>query len=456
MTTDFNKKKDLLEFYPPALEIQQRPPSPIGRIITWTLMLFVVLAVIWASVSDIEIVASAEGKIVPSSKVKIIQSPVNGTIAEIFVSDGVLVTENQTLVTLDDTLAKADFDRLSNDLYVTQQLLYREKILKFLIKNEKEFRGKLLTEQDIEQLSVQLSLPDLSELQTQLVKQLWNQFISQLEVLEANVNISITEHDVSKEVIAKLQQTLPLIEKQSKSYKNLYKQNLVDETQYFTVEQTRIEATQQLKIEQRKQIQISNQTEQTKKQINALRYESLANALDKIYQLESQEKSLIEEYNKAEKLLKNTKILSPINGFVAQLSAHTLGGVVTPAQPLMEIVPSNGELIVEAYLPNKDIGFIKKSDNARVKIHTFPFTKYGTIDGKVISISDNAISDEKMGLVFLIKVKLDANKIHIDGKDIQLISGMGVTAEVKIGKRKVIEFFLAPLLRYRQESIRER
>lgn len=122
----------------------------------------------------------------------------------------------------------------------------------------------------------------------------------------------------------------------------------------------------------------------------------------------------------------------------------------------MEIVPEDEVLIVEAWLPNQDIGFVREGQEAEIKIHTFPFTKYGVIDAEVLNISTDAIADEKLGLIYKVKLKMATNTLWVDEREVRLIPGMAVTAEVQTGYRRIIEYVSAPLLRYKQESVRER
>ncbi|EPM67763.1 Type I secretion membrane fusion protein, HlyD, partial [Pseudomonas syringae pv. actinidiae ICMP 18804] len=139
-----------------------------------------------------------------------------------------------------------------------------------------------------------------------------------------------------------------------------------------------------------------------------------------------------------------------------QLAVHTVGGVVTPAQPLMVLVPDGQPVEVEAMLENKDIGFVRAGQPVTVKVETFTFTKYGTIDGEVISVSNDAIEDEKRGLIYSSKIRLNSDTLNVNGVDIKLSPGMAVTAEVKTNKRRVIEYFLSPLQQHASESLRER
>ena len=150
------------------------------------------------------------------------------------------------------------------------------------------------------------------------------------------------------------------------------------------------------------------------------------------------------------------KLTAPVTGVVQQLAIHTLGGVVTPAQELMKIVPQDQSLEVEAWILNKDIGFIEAGQTAEIKIETFPFTKYGTIDAEIINVSDDAVSDEKRGLVYAGRVRMAKSTIQVGNKTVNLTPGMAVTVEVKTGKRRLIEYVLSPLLKYKNESLGER
>ncbi len=153
---------------------------------------------------------------------------------------------------------------------------------------------------------------------------------------------------------------------------------------------------------------------------------------------------------------KQQNITAPINGTVQQLQVHTIGGVVQPAQALMQIVPEDAPMEIEAWILNKDIGFVEEGQIAEIKIDTFNFTKYGIIDGTLTHIFDDAVSDEEQGLRYLANVKIDKEWMQVDKRKIRLSPGMSVAVEVKTGQRRLIEYFLSPLLRFKQESLGER
>lgn len=166
--------------------------------------------------------------------------------------------------------------------------------------------------------------------------------------------------------------------------------------------------------------------------------------------------SLDQELTKARYEQSLTELRAPVAGTVQQLAVHTLGGVVTPAQPLLTLVPSDQHVEVEALLENKDVGFVHAGQPVSVKVETFNFTKYGRVAGEVVSVSQDAIKDEKRGQVYNAKVRLARSQLLIDGRNVALAPGMAVTVEIKTDQRRVIDYFLSPLEQHLQESLGER
>ncbi|MEO3958300.1 HlyD family type I secretion periplasmic adaptor subunit, partial [Chromobacterium piscinae] len=151
-----------------------------------------------------------------------------------------------------------------------------------------------------------------------------------------------------------------------------------------------------------------------------------------------------------------TQLTAPVSGSVQQLAIHTVGGVVTEAQPLLAVVPANEALEVEAQIENKDIGFVRPGQAVTVKVESFPYTRYGYLDGVVETVSHDAQQDEKRGLLFPARIRLKQSHLVIDGARVNLSAGMAVSAEIKTGKRRVIDYFLSPLQEHVGEGMRER
>ncbi len=206
--------------------------------------------------------------------------------------------------------------------------------------------------------------------------------------------------------------------------------------------------------EQRKLVeQIRDSLKESERNLEALKKERERSILDEIIEKERALAVLEGEFTKASKRHQLEKLCSPVDGTVHGLATYTIGGVVTSAQPTVIIVPEGTPLVVEAVVPNKDIGFIHLDQEAELKFDTFPFQKYGTIDAGLFYISPDAQEADKAGLVYKIKLRPKRFSIRVKGKDIPISPGMAVTAEIKTGQRRVIEFFLSPLIKHVDESL---
>ena len=190
--------------------------------------------------------------------------------------------------------------------------------------------------------------------------------------------------------------------------------------------------------------------------MDAIRDELRKHNLMELARLDSERGALEQESRKARQRQQQLTITAPVTGAVQELAVHTVGGVVSPGEELLKIVPERATIEVEALLQNKDIGFIREGQLAEVKVDTFNFTRYGLIDARVLNISNDSVEDARLGWVFKLRLALEQDTIRVEDRVVKLSPGMAITAEVKTGKRRLIEFFLSPLLRYKQESVRER
>lgn len=417
-------------------------------------MLLFTIGVLWACFGKVNIVASAEGKIIPSSRLKQIQPLEKGVVKNIFVKEGDRVQEGQPLVELDATLTEADEQRLTQQLQQAQLDLERLQKFQQMI-SEIGDRPRVFVEKR--------GLSPIS-LQEQLLEQQYQQYLAQRASAEGELAKRVAEQKSNLELIKKLQGTLPLITKRADAIKGLLDKRMASENDYLLVEEQRITQQQDLASYQANQKQLDAAVAQAEQQLKALMAQVQSETLSKISETQQQASALQEELNKATDMNARQILYAPVSGQVQGLAINTVGGVVTEAQQLMIIVPEGENLEVEVYLQNKDIGFVKKGDAAEIKIHTFPFTQYGVIDAKVTRISNDAFSMEQTrkdpsqneGLVYTMGLVMAKSTLHVNGQEVSLMPGMAVTAEVKTGDRRIIEFFLAPLMKAKQESIRER
>lgn len=288
------------------------------------------------------------------------------------------------------------------------------------------------------------------------LRQQWLQYQSQQQVLNSSLEKNEAEQGVSCELVTKLEQTLPITEKRTSTLQGLYDKHFVSENEYLLAEQERIQQRQDLAAERQRLKRLQAEASEILQQTSLHKAQSSAALLSEVADLQRQVAALEEEFTKASDTNARQILHAPVSGRVQELVANTIGGVVTEAQQLMLIVPDEDQLEVEALLENRDIGFVNEGMQAEIKVHTFPFTRYGVIDAEVTSVSNDAILDERKGLVYRMQLRMEKNHLQVNGKQVRLQSGMAVTAEVQTGERRIIEFFLAPLLRYKDESIRER
>lgn len=443
-------RKDYLpyeaQFLPAALSLQEAPPSPAPRVAMWLLMSFSALALLWAIFGEIDIVATAQGKIVPNERTKVIQPMETATVEAIHVTDGQAVRAGQVLIVLDATTAAADRVRVANDLASAKLQAARARAFLEMIETGKSVRIP--------------AQPDITPFQLEEAQRLLEgqvaEFSSKMARIDADFAKREAELQSAREMLRKLEQTMPIARQRAQDFKDLVEKNFVSKHLYMEREQVRIEQEADLATLRSRLKETNAALLETRYQKKALAAETRRNALDSLNEAEQKMVTLQQELIKADSRTALMKLTAPVSGTVQQLAVHTVGGVVTSAQPLMMIVPNDDALEVEAFLENKDVGFVNAGQDAEIKIETFPYTRYGTIHAKVVHVSHDAINDEKRGLIYAVRAKLERSTMRLENKVVNLAPGMAVTVEIKTGKRRVGEYFLSPLLQYKDESLRER
>lgn len=429
------------EFLPAVLEIQDAPPSPIGRALAGTLMLVFMAGIIWSSVGKIDIMAIAQGKTIPSGYSKIVQPLDSGVITAIHIRDGQEVKKGDVLIELDPTQSGADRTRAANEYHATQLDAAR---LRALLTGRDQFEAPVDTD------------PKLVAGQQQMLRDQFAEYRARSEAAQHLIGQRKAAIQVTKENVDRLAATVPIEEQRAQAYRKLLKDKYVSEMDYLQFEQQRIDKKQELAGQRHQLNQTLAALSEAEKNYQVLMSEFKKTRQAELSEAETKAASLAQDLVKASQKTGLQRLASPIDGVVQQLAVHTVGGVVTPAQQLLVVVPKEHQLEVEAWVENKDIGFVKKDQPVEIKVESFPFTIYGIIQGKVVSVSDDAVPQEKVGLIYAARVSMDRSTMQVEGRDVRLSPGMGVTAEIKTGQRRLIEFFLSPLLKSVQESARER
>lgn len=429
------------EFLPAVLEIQQSPPSPIGRAILWTIMAVFSFTVLWATFGWIDIVATAQGKIIPSGYSKVIQPYETGVIAVIHVLDGQVVKKGDVLIELDSTQNRADHDRAFNEYRAAKVEAAR---LRALIAGRPKFEAPTEANPGYVALQQQLLVDQLAEYQAKVAaaQHLIDQRRAALEQTREN--------------IVRLETTVPMEAERADAYKRLLEHDAVTKMDFLQAEGQRIDKVQELAGQRNKLKQDQSALAEAEKNYRAMISEFQQTKQVELSTTETKVVSLVQEVTKAGQKADLQRLTTPIDGVVQQLAVHTVGGVVTPAQQLLLVVSQDHPVEVEAQVENKDVGFVKAGQPVEIKVETFPFTLYGTIPGRVLTVSDDAAPIEKVGLIYPTRVSMDRGTVQVEGRQVNLTPGMAVTVEIKTGQRRIIEYLLSPLLKSIKESLRER
>ncbi len=435
------------EFLPAALAIRDTPVHPAPRIAIWLIMLFALIALLWAVFGRINVVATAVGRVITNDYSKIIQPMEIAVIKSISVRDGQVVRSGQVLIELDATSAAADAERLRNDVLTAHlEAVRAQAMLTALAKG----------------MTPQLGAFDGVDAERMLTEQAlligrYQEYRARQLQLSAEVSRHEAEFETMQEQVVKLEKTAVIARRRAEDYQKLFKENFISHHAYLEREQVQIEQEQDLAVSRAKIKEIHAELLEAKSQQATLAAETHRQLLDQYDQALQKAVSLGQELNKAERRTRQMYLTAPVAGVVQQLSVHTVGGVVTPAQTLMVIVPGDNALEIEAMLLNKDIGFVHAGQDVEVKVEAFPFTRYGTLRGKISQVSSDAIADDKLGLIYAVRVTLDSGTFNLGNRKlVKVAPGMAVMVEVNTGTRRLIEYFLSPLLQYSSESFRER
>jgi len=466
MRRNSGRRANELAFLPAALEIAETPPSPVGRAIGATIILLFCVAVTWAWAGTIDIVAATTGKIVPSGRTKVIQPFETGVVRSIRVQDGQAVKAGDVLIELDPTVNAAERDHLHNDLLAEQLNIARlHAALAGADDPTAAFHPPAGAGAALISAQRQLLLNQVTEHRARIASLARQQ--AQKEAEQGTIVATIH----------KLEATIPVIQQRVDIRKTLMDKELGSKLTYFEIFQLLVEQQEDLGVRKshlREAEAAAAAIRETRGQAEAEYRRTLSDELAKAEQKAS---GLAQDLIKAEQKTKLQLLTSPVDGVVQQLAIHTVGGVVTPAQALLAVVPSDSRLEIEAMISNRDIGFVHAGQEAEIKIDTFSFTRYGLLRGTVLTVSQDAVirdrrqdraDDRALGtqndtsepkgqeLNYSARISLDRTRMQIDNRVVDLSPGMAATVEIKTGSRTILSYLLSPLLRYRQEALHER
>jgi hemolysin D len=418
LLTDKVLEEHEAEFLPAALSLQAKPVSPAGRLAGRVLMALVAVLLLWSFIGKVDIIVNASGKIIPSGYTKTIASVDVASVRALHVDEGQPVEAGDLLIELDTSASDAERDKAAGERGMAQLQIARARALIAAIDSGRP--------------------PKLSPVDS-VPPEKWEDARAHLDGQYRDFAAKLQRIDGD---IARYGEALPLATQRAADYKALLAEHDVSQHAWLEKEQARVD--------------LAGQLADAKNQRSALVAEMRRTAYDQITEGIKIASASHQDALRSDAHSQLLKLTAPVAGTVQQLDVHTVGGVVAAAKPLMQIVPKESKVEVEAFLENKDVGFVYEGQEAQVKIDAFPYTKYGTIPGKVTHVSRDAIADEKKGLIYSTSIVLDQSTILIEGHEMPLSAGMSVNVEIKTGDRRIIEYVLSPLLQHKRESLNER
>lgn len=428
-----NKIKDIHEFHPLNVEIEDRPINPVGRIVLWLVLGVIVFGVLWVIFAKIDIVVSARGQVIPAGEIKVIQPIERGVVSKIFIKEGDLVKKGQLLMQIDPSITETSLDAKEKNLKVLNHQVGR---LEALV-NEKKYISQDSSLEAIEQ-------EELYIIQNKAFKE---------GILQYDMRLSqaLLQHESAKSEHLRLKVILDENNKRVQRLEQVL--DIIAKKEYYELQKEIAQVNEQINSAMYKIEEVSKKVSELKKEKKAFIEQFKDGKYQELLAVKKELRNLRAEINAIKFQNQKQSIVSPVDGYIAKLMINTIGGVVTPAEKLISIVPKNSPLIVKANVLNQDIGFVKLDMDSKIKIDTFSFQKYGYFQGKVINVGNYSVEDEKLGPIYEIKIEPDGKKIEVEGEQRYLEAGMSVTTEIKVGKRRVIEFFIYPIIQYLDEGM---
>lgn len=430
------------DFLPAALEVAETPPNPLGRIILWSVMIFVGLALLWSIWAKLDVVAVAPGKVITSGRNKLVQAADAGTVRAIHVRDGQRVKKGEALVTLDPTNAGAERAQAVASLQAAEIDMARSRALLAALRGERwSFAAPAGTP------------PELIRTQDLLIRTRLAELDAKVATLREQAAEARAMEGGARAEVARLSDTLPYLTERVEKRRQLAEKGYSSRLGQLELEQQKIDHERQIAVQRQNMARAHANVAGVNQQVAMARAEAVREVLADLAKAESDARLAQEELTKTTQRQSQQVLRSPVDGVVQQLAVYSEGAVLKAADPILVVVPDSGELVVEAQVLNRDAGFVQAGQPVTVKLDAFPFTRYGTLEGKLAWISRDAIQDEKLGPVYAARVTVTPPP---RGSEIEVTPGLAASAEIRTDERRVIDYLLSPLERRVTEAGRER
>lgn len=433
-------------FLPAALEIAETPPSPIGRLILWTIIAAGIAALLWSIFSFVDVVAVGEGRIVPRGRLRSVEAAEAGVIRAINVREGEYVSAGDPLIELDPTFATADADTARSELATARLTRARADALLNWVAT-----GRLVF------VAPEGADAPAAAAERQLVEARIREHQANLSALAARRAGAQAAAATSAENVARYEETLPLARQQLTARQDLERRGLAPRLRVLEQEERYIGLSRELEAERHRLSEARSQIAMIEGERAQAREVFRGDAAREKAEAEAIVATRTESLTKADQRQSLQRLRAPVSGTINEVSVTTLGEVAEAGQALVTIVPEGEDLIVEALILNRDVGFVRSGARVIVKLEAYPFTQYGSLEGRVEHISPDATVDEARGLVFPARIRLTQTGLRLGaGERAALQPGMAATVEVVTGRRRVIDYVLSPIAKAVGTAGRER
>ncbi len=437
-------KVDDVTFLPAALEIIEQPVSPTARATTWVLLTGLVLTILWLTFGKVDVVASASGRLIPADNVKLVQPAEAGIVRAIYVRNGQFVRKGQVLVDLDPTVSTAETVQAEAALQTALFDVARAKaVLSALDGKGLNFVPPNGTTPQLVTTQRALAAAELASIEASTSGR-----SADLEAAKAARSEALVQ-------ATKLTETIPLLDQQLDAYEGLLTKGYAAKLKVIEMRRQRFATIRDREAALVTARRAEAQSMSASSTMTQSKAEARTRILTDLAKAEADARLRQEELTKSRQRSSLQRLIAPVDGTITQLSVHTIGGVVEPAKPIMVVVPEGGSLVAEVKLLNKDMGFVKEGQSVAVKLEAFPFTRYGTVPGYVESVGSDAVEDEKLGLVYPVRIHLEPIA-NARVNSIRLNTGLVATADIKTGERSILSYLVTPIQEAIEESARER
>jgi HlyD family secretion protein len=431
------------EFLPAILQLQEEAPSPLPRLVLWIVFALTGALALWAGFGKLDVVAVAEGRLVPKSQLRIVQPAEGGVMRELLVKEGERVRAGQVLARMDDRAAEADAATAQNEIAMRRLQLRRI---------DAELGGARLAAlpEDPPRLHAQV------EAQREARAQAHEASLAEQRTVVARAR---RDMQAALETQTKLSGALPVLLEQERAFERLAREGYAGKLMVAQRSRERHEAEQDLRAQEHRVEGARATIDQGERRAAQIAAGYRAQLQGERVEAETQLARLLQELEKLNHRRRFAELRSPADGVVKDLATQTPGAVLSPGTVLMTMVPDGEALVAEVWLANQDAGFVAAGQNAKLKLASFPFQRYGMLDARVARVSaDSTERAAKDGGAYSYRAQLEplAQELRLGEARHVLLPGMQLTAEIKLAERTVLEYILSPVQKIAAEAGRER